>query len=95
MQKVMVEVFSDHVCLFCWLAESEVHELTREDPDVEVVSRAFQLRPEPVPTLDPSGEYLNRIWRDAVYSLAERVGMTIGLYFLPPLSDLMLMTMGL
>jgi hypothetical protein len=35
-----------------------VNELVRLDPVVEVVWRAFELRPEPVATLDPKGEYL-------------------------------------
>jgi predicted DsbA family dithiol-disulfide isomerase len=43
------------------------------------VWRAFELRPEPVPTLDPGGDYLTRIWRDAVYPLAEKLGMRLSL----------------
>jgi predicted DsbA family dithiol-disulfide isomerase len=61
------------------LAEPAVHELTREDPDVEVIWRAFELRPEPVPTLDPGGEYLQRAWQGSVYPLAERLGVTMRL----------------
>jgi predicted DsbA family dithiol-disulfide isomerase len=56
-----------------------VHELTRKDPDVEVIWRAFELRPEPVPTLDPGGEYLQRAWQGSVYPLAERLGITMKL----------------
>jgi predicted DsbA family dithiol-disulfide isomerase len=41
------------------------------------------LRPEPVPTLPPGGEYLTRVWRDSVYPLAERLGVTMRL---PPVS---------
>ena len=51
-------------------------------PDVEVVWKAFELRPDPVPSLDPAGEYLTRVWRDSVYPLAERLGMTMRL---PPI----------
>jgi predicted DsbA family dithiol-disulfide isomerase len=46
---------------------------------VEIVWRAFELRPEPVPTLPPGGEYLTRVWRDSVYPLAERLGVTMRL----------------
>ena len=46
---------------------------------MEIVWRAFELRPEPVPTLDPGGEYLTRVWRDAVYPIAERLGVTMRL----------------
>ncbi len=40
------------------------------------------MRPEPVPTLDPAGEYLTRAWRDSVYPLAERLGVKMRL---PPI----------
>jgi predicted DsbA family dithiol-disulfide isomerase len=61
------------------LAEPAVAELQREEPEIEVVWRAFELRPEPVPTLDPQGEYLTRVWRDAVYPMAARLGITMRL----------------
>jgi len=64
------------------LAEPAVAELKLTEPDVEIVWRAFELRPEPVPTLDPAGEYLTRVWRDAVYPLAARMGITM---HLPPI----------
>jgi predicted DsbA family dithiol-disulfide isomerase len=46
---------------------------------VEVVWRAFELRPEPVPTLDPNGDYLQRAWSTSVYPLAESLGVTMKL----------------
>jgi hypothetical protein len=54
-----------------------VHELVRFDPAVEVVWWAFELRPEPVATLDPRGEYLQRVWENSVYLMAERLGKTM------------------
>lgn len=59
-----------------------MHELTRTDPDVRVAWRAFELRPDPVPTLDPGGDYLRSAWANSVYPLAERLGVTMQL---PPL----------
>jgi predicted DsbA family dithiol-disulfide isomerase len=50
-----------------------LHKLTQEDSDVEVTWCAFELRPDPMPTLDPKGEYLQRVWRDSVYPLSERL----------------------
>ena len=47
-----------------------------------MVWKAFELRPDPVPARDPAGEYLTRVWRDSVYPLAERLGMTMRL---PPI----------
>jgi predicted DsbA family dithiol-disulfide isomerase len=61
------------------LAEPAVHELVKSEPAVEIIWRAFELRPEPVPTLDPKGEYLQRAWRDSVYPLANRLGVTMRL----------------
>jgi predicted DsbA family dithiol-disulfide isomerase len=55
---------------------------------VRVVRRAFELRPDPVPTLDPRGEYLTRAWRESVYPLAERLGMPIRLPPVQPRSRL-------
>jgi predicted DsbA family dithiol-disulfide isomerase len=56
--------------------------LTRHEPDVEVIWRAFELRPEPVPVLDPKGDYLKNAWENSVYPLAERLGVKM---VLPPL----------
>jgi predicted DsbA family dithiol-disulfide isomerase len=61
------------------LAEPAVEQLKRVDAEVEIIWKAFELRPEPVPSLDPSGEYLTRVWRDAVYPLAERLGIVMRL----------------
>ena len=46
------------------------------------------MRPEPVPKLDPGGEYLTRVWRDGVYPLAERLGITMRLPPVQPRSRL-------
>ena len=41
-----------------------------------------------MPTLDPAGEYLTRAWRDGVYPLAERLGVTMKLPPVQPRSRL-------
>lgn len=56
-------------------------ELAKSDPDVEIIWRSFELRPEPVPTLDPNGEYIQRAWQQSVLPLAERLGVEM---VLPP-----------
>jgi predicted DsbA family dithiol-disulfide isomerase len=65
-----------------------VQELARLDPVFEVVWRAFELPPDPVPTLDPGGEYLQRVWENSVYPMAERLGMTMKLPPVQPRSRL-------
>jgi predicted DsbA family dithiol-disulfide isomerase len=46
---------------------------------LEIVWRAFELRPDPVPILDPKGDYLQRAWRTSVCPLAESLGITMTL----------------
>lgn len=60
--------------------------LTREDSAVEVIWCAFELRPDPAPTLDPKGEYLQRVWRDSVYPLSEKLGFHMKLPQVQPRS---------
>ncbi|TDD10390.1 thioredoxin [Nonomuraea deserti] len=78
-----VDVFVDYVCPFCFLVEPAIEELRRER-DVEVTIRPFELRPDPVPTLRPEDEYLPRVWKDAVYPMAERVGVPMTLPSVSP-----------
>jgi predicted DsbA family dithiol-disulfide isomerase len=52
-----------------------VHELIESEPDVKLIWRAFELRPEPVPMIDPNSEYLRRVWSDSVAPMAERLGV--------------------
>lgn len=60
----------------------------KSETGVEVVWRAFELRPEPVATLDPRGEYLQTAWKNSVYQLAEPLGVTMKLPPLQPRSHL-------
>src|SRR5258706_14855572 len=79
MERVKLEIVADYVCPFCWLAKPAVRQLALEDPKVDLVWRAFELRPDPVPSLDPGGDYLKRVWRDSVYPLAEKMEMPLKL----------------
>lgn len=54
-----------------------MHQLIESDPHVEIIWRAFELRPEPAPMIDPNSEYLRRVWGDSVAPLAERLGITM------------------
>jgi predicted DsbA family dithiol-disulfide isomerase len=56
-----------------------LRELEKKDPEVAIVWRAFELRPDPVPTLDPNGDYLHTVWDSSVYPLAENLGIDIKL----------------
>lgn len=78
-----IDVYVDYVCPFCFLVEPAIEELKR-DRDVRVRVRPFELRPDPVPTLRPEDDYLPRVWRDAVYPMAERVGVPVRLPSVSP-----------
>jgi predicted DsbA family dithiol-disulfide isomerase len=79
-QRVRITVFSDYVCPFCYLEEPDLTRVQEEYGDkVEVDWRAYELRPDPVLTLDPDGEYLHRVWNASVYPMARSLGMTLRL----------------
>jgi predicted DsbA family dithiol-disulfide isomerase len=71
-----IEVYSDYVCPFCFLAEFPLKEAVK-DKDVEIEWMPFELRPEPNPTLKPEGDYLRLAWAQSVYPMAERMGVEI------------------
>ena len=86
---VRLDVWSDYVCPFCYLEEPVLARIKQEFGDaVQVEWRAFELRPEPVPTLDPQGDYLRDIWARAVYPMARERGMTLRLPPVQPRSRL-------
>jgi predicted DsbA family dithiol-disulfide isomerase len=77
---VRLDVWSDYVCPFCYLEEPIFAQLLDEFGNhVDVNWQAFELRPEPVPTLDPDGEYLHTVWNASVYPMASERGMNLKL----------------
>jgi len=77
--RVTLEVFADYVCPFCRLGEAPLAELLRDAPDVDVIRRSFELRPNTVPAFNPDAEYLQRVWEASVFPLAEKYGVTMRL----------------
>lgn len=77
---ILINVWSDYVCPFCYLELPVLERLRAEEGDsVAIEWRAFELRPEPVPTLDPDGEYLHRVWNQSVYPMARERGLALKL----------------
>ncbi len=75
-----ITVFSDYVCPFCYLEEPDLARVREEYGEaVEVDWRAYELRPDSIPTLDPDGEYLHRVWNASVYPMANALGMKLRL----------------
>lgn len=78
-----ITVYSDYVCPYCLLAERVLSDVIGER-DIRIIWRAFELRPDPVPTLRPEDSYLPAVWRESVYPLAEKLGVPIRLPSLSP-----------
>lgn len=77
---IRIDVWSDYVCPFCYLELPVIRRLEERFSDrLTVVWRTFELRPEPNPTPDPNGEYLNTTWANSVYPMAAERGMHIKL----------------
>jgi predicted DsbA family dithiol-disulfide isomerase len=70
-----LEIFSDYICPFCWLGKVAVKDLKQRLPEIEIIWRAFELRPEPVPLPEAKGEYLTRIWQQSVLPMAQQLGV--------------------
>lgn len=86
-----IDVWSDYVCPFCYLELPALQRLQqRFGAQLTVVWRAFELRPDPKPTLDPDGDYLHDTWNRAVYPMAEQRGMLLRLPPVQPRSRLAL-----
>jgi predicted DsbA family dithiol-disulfide isomerase len=79
-RRIRATVWSDYVCPFCYLEEPVLNRIRQEYGEaLHLQWRAFELRPTPVPTLDPHGEYLHTVWNQAVYPMARQRGMTLRL----------------
>lgn len=86
---IRIDVWSDYVCPFCYLELPPIRRLQEQYAgQVEVAWRAFELRPDPKPTLDPDGEYLHTTWNRSVYPMAAERGMTLKLPPVQPRSRL-------
>jgi predicted DsbA family dithiol-disulfide isomerase len=77
---MQIEVWSDYVCPFCYLQAPVAERIEQEfSGRVQMRWRAYELRPDPVPTLDPAGDYLRESWATAVYPMAADRGMKLQL----------------
>jgi predicted DsbA family dithiol-disulfide isomerase len=82
---VDVKVWSDFVCPFCMIAEKPLLNAIKESGvDVTIEWMPFELRPEPTPTLRPEDSYLQSVWPQAVYPLADKFGVDIQLPSVSP-----------
>lgn len=86
---ITLDIWSDYVCPFCYLEMPVLAAIEAEFGDaVEIRWRAFELRPDPAPTLDPRGEYLRTTWKQSVLPMADERGMKLRLPPVQPRSRL-------
>jgi predicted DsbA family dithiol-disulfide isomerase len=84
-RQIRMTIWSDYVCPFCYLVMPVLDQLRREFSEVaDEEWRAFELRPDPVPTLDPGSDYLKTTWERAIYPMAQMRGMIL---HLPPVQS--------
>jgi len=68
------------------LAVPAINELAESESDVEVIWRAFELRPEPEPLPDATSEFFTKMWETSLYPLAEDLGVKIKMPTIKPRS---------
>lgn len=78
-----IRVYSDYVCPYCFFAEAILEQVAK-GKDLLVEWMPFELRPAPQPTLKPEGEYLQRVWAQSVYPMAQQLGIPIVLPRISP-----------
>ena len=87
--RARILVWSDYVCPYCYFVERELDRIREQHSEKVIIEYyPFELRPEPVPTLEPQGEYLLTTWNRSVYPMAKRYGMPIRLPSVQPRSAL-------
>jgi predicted DsbA family dithiol-disulfide isomerase len=82
---IEIKVWSDFVCPFCMIAEKPLLDaIAASGLDVNLQWMPFELRPYPAETLRPEDSYLQSVWPQSVYPMAERHGVTLKLPSVSP-----------
>jgi predicted DsbA family dithiol-disulfide isomerase len=82
---VKVQVWSDFVCPFCMIAEQPLLDAVQAfGSPVDIEWMPFELRAFPTPTLRPEDAYLQTVWPQSVYPVAERFGVKLKLPSVSP-----------
>lgn len=77
---ILADIWSDYVCPYCYLQLPDIERLQAAFGErLRVTWRAFELRPEPNPTLDPAGDYLRTAWEHSVIPMSIERGMALAL----------------
>lgn len=63
-----------------------VNELATTEDNLEIIWRAFELRPEPAPLPDANSDYFKQMWENTIYPLAEKLGVKMDMPTVKPYS---------
>ncbi len=63
-----------------------INELAKKENEIEIIWRAFELRPEPAPLPDATSDFFTNMWRDSIYPLAESLDIEIKMPTVKPRS---------
>ena len=80
---LQIIVWTDFVCPYCLIGDS-ILEVATAGLNVELIWKAFELRPYPTPTLKPEDEYLPTVWKKHVYPTAALHGVPMQLPTISP-----------
>jgi predicted DsbA family dithiol-disulfide isomerase len=73
---ILIQIFSDYTCPFCLLGQVALKQVAAKT-DAQIVWRAYQLRKDGPPRMEPRGEAMNQGWRDTVLPMAAALGIEI------------------
>ncbi len=63
-----------------------VNELAETEKDVEIIWRAFELRPKPAPLPDATSDRFKQMWESSIYPLADTIGVKMKMPTVKPYS---------
>lgn len=63
-----------------------INELKESEKNVEIIWRAFELRPEPTPLPDGNSDYFKTMWEQQLYPLADKLGVKMKMPMVKPYS---------
>src|SRR5204863_10112218 len=73
---VVIQVFSDYACPYCYLAEVALRRAAAAT-SAELIHRAYPLREVSLPKLEPRGEHMNAAWTTSIHPMSEALGIEI------------------
>lgn len=65
-----------------------VNELAETEKDVEIIWRAFELRPKPARLPDATSDRFKQMWESSIYPLADKIGVKMKMPTVKPYSRL-------